>query len=716
VTDSPHVARRPRWPAAVLGAAGLMILAASLLMLYVGRTLARDASFAQRVSDSLDDPHVAEFVALRITDVLIEQEPDLTALRPILVVVTRGVVASAPFRALVRPAVRQAHQALMSSTTEHILLAVPDARVLIHEALATVGPAAADRLPPRLRPVLDAGVGAPWLPVVRGLFAAAGRLRPFGLLGLAVAGLCLVVAVVVAPNRRVTLLAIGVGVATTGVLLGMTVPAGRVLAMAAIPEAGTAAAAAGLWRAFLGPLRVAGLCVALIGVALALMAIPGDGVDGRALRSRMWGFVSQRRQRPLEEVARLAGIGAAGLLAALEPTFALSLAAVVGGAVLLLLSLVGVRQLIQPHLPMALRGTPEGINVARPVLVGVRVTVLLGLGVAAAAGLLRLRPPVEAIAATGGTCNGAATLCARPFNEVVFPGAHNAMGAATNPDWLFPNQDLDLRRLLDRGVRAFLLDPYRGNRIGDRVKTDFDAVPHANRKIAEVIGDEAWAAGMRIRERLIGAPGASAVYLCHGFCELGAIPLVPTLRSFVQFLVLHPGEVIILDFEDYVPPSDIARAFDESGLIDFVYRGPLGPAWPTLGDMVASGGRVVVLGETDVGDVPWYHLTWDGLLAETPYTFHAPEEFSCRANRGTPRAPLFLVNHWIETTPTPRPSNAQVVNQRDVIVQRARRCARERGMTPNIIAVDFAGIGDVVGAARELNGLPAVDRIAAASP
>jgi hypothetical protein len=29
-------------------------------------------------------------------------------------------------------------------------------------------------------------------------------------------------------------------------------------------------------------------------------------------------------------------------------------------------------------------------------------------------------------------------------------------------------------------------------------------------------------------------------------------------------------------------------------------------------------------------------------------------------------------------------------------------------MTPNILAVDFAGIGDVVGAARALNGLPPV--------
>jgi hypothetical protein len=41
-----------------------------------------------------------------------------------------------------------------------------------------------------------------------------------------------------------------------------------------------------------------------------------------------------------------------------------------------------------------------------------------------------------------------------------------------------------------------------------------------------------------------------------------------------------------------------------------------------------------------------------------------------------------------------------------VIVRRVQQCQRERRMTANIIAVDFAGIGDVVGAARVLNGLP----------
>jgi hypothetical protein len=424
------------------------------------------------------------------------------------------------------------------------------------------------------------------------------------------------------------------------------------------------------------------------------------------MRANLWELVSRPRERALAEAGRVAGIGLAGLVALFSPGHALSIAMVASGALLLLFAFAEARRLIQPHLPISVHGEDEQVRVAPVALVGVRIVVILGVGVGLAALLLRLRPPpAVVVVASDGACNGAVELCERPLNRVVFPGAHNAMGSAMNPAWLFPNQDLDIPSLLDRGVRAFLLDPYLGNQLGGKVKTDFDAVPHANRKIAEVIGPDAWAAGMRVREQLVGEPGPRDIYLCHGFCEMGAVRLVPVLRTFVEFLVTHPGDVIILDFEDYAPPSAIAAAFEESGLLAYVYQGPMGPPWPTLGEMVASGGRVVVLGEYDVSGVPWMHMAWEGLMAETPYTFPTQEDFSCRPNRGTPRGGLFLINHWIETTPTPKPSNAQIVNQQDVIVRRARQCQRERGMTPNIIAVDFAGIGDVVGAARRLNGL-----------
>jgi hypothetical protein len=174
------------------------------------------------------------------------------------------------------------------------------------------------------------------------------------------------------------------------------------------------------------------------------------------------------------------------------------------------------------------------------------------------------------------------------------------------------------------------------------------------------------------------------------------------LEGVRDFLVRSPGEVIVFVIEDYVTPNDIAAAFHESGLDRFVYRGPVAPPFPTLREMIDSSQRLVVFGENETRGVDWYHPAFE-TVQETPYTFHAPEELSCRSNRGPPDAPLFQINHWIETTPTPRPSNAEILNQKDFLLARARQCRQERGQLPNILAVDFAMTGDVVGAARELN-------------
>ena len=42
----------------------------------------------------------------------------------------------------------------------------------------------------------------------------------------------------------------------------------------------------------------------------------------------------------------------------------------------------------------------------------------------------------------------------RRLDEVVFAGTHNAMGAADVPGWMFPNQQLGVRRQLEDGIRA----------------------------------------------------------------------------------------------------------------------------------------------------------------------------------------------------------------------------------------------------------------------
>jgi hypothetical protein len=161
--------------------------------------------------------------------------------------------------------------------------------------------------------------------------------------------------------------------------------------------------------------------------------------------------------------------------------------------------------------------------------------------------------------------------------------------------------------------------------------------------------------------------------------------------------------VVVLVIEDYVSPQDLASEFERAGLIDLVYRGPARAPWPTLQALVDTRQRVVVMTESGRPGVPWMAGAFD-VMQETPYKFKAPAEMSCAPNRGGTGASLFQINNWIDTTPTPRPSNAAIVNAYDAVLARARRCQAERGLRPTIVAVDFYRTGDVVRVVRTLNG------------
>jgi hypothetical protein len=124
--------------------------------------------------------------------------------------------------------------------------------------------------------------------------------------------------------------------------------------------------------------------------------------------------------------------------------------------------------------------------------------------------------------------------------------------------------------------------------------------------------------------------------------------------------------------------------------------------------MIDSNERLFVMAERDGGDPPWYREQFE-VTQETPFTFTEPRQLerrsSCDENRGPPDAPLFLINHWVDTSPAPKPTNASIVNQKEFILDRAEMCARIRDAAPSIIAVDFYRQGDVVGAVDELNGV-----------
>lgn len=312
-------------------------------------------------------------------------------------------------------------------------------------------------------------------------------------------------------------------------------------------------------------------------------------------------------------------------------------------------------------------------------------------------GLLLIVPPATAAASRSGeiSCNGSSLLCDRKLNEVVLPGSHNSM-SAKELGWFNPNQTYSIPDQLKRGARAMLFDTYYGN-------------PQPNGQVANVT-------------KAVGKANGSPLYLCHVSCIFGATALIPELRKIADFLKANPNEVLVFVNEDKVDPVDFDGALDSAGLLDYIYSGTTGP-WPTLAEMIASDQRVVVLAEQDAAGVPWYHEAYDGPLRETPYSFNnepslltAPEQLSesCRPNRGEVLATdgsLFLMNHWISTaTPSsfePNIEYAKLVNRKEVLVERARACEQRRGFLPNILAVDFFGTGDVVGAANQLNGVAA---------
>ena len=69
-------------------------------------------------------------------------------------------------------------------------------------------------------------------------------------------------------------------------------------------------------------------------------------------------------------------------------------------------------------------------------------------------------------------------------------------------------------------------------------------------------------------------------------------------------------------------PADFVGAVDAAGLSPLMATPPPpGAPWPTLGDMVASGRRLVILAEDEAGAAPWYQPVYDRLVQETPFMF-----------------------------------------------------------------------------------------------
>jgi hypothetical protein len=301
-------------------------------------------------------------------------------------------------------------------------------------------------------------------------------------------------------------------------------------------------------------------------------------------------------------------------------------------------------------------------------------------------------------------CNGHAELCDKRLDEVALASTHNSMSAAKE-DFLGSMHDGGIVDQLDFGVRGLLIDTWYGSRSDRTVRTDLERSGVSRQEQIDLYGQDVVTAAERIANRVAGTRRAPVnTYLCHAYCELGATDFTQALGDIRTWLIAHPDEVVVIFIQDQTEPHDVDLAFRRSRLVDLVYTHAYGEEFPTLREMIAEDARVLVMAENDAGDVPWYVQGFD-VTQETPYRFTKPSELSCAPNRGGTDKPLFQLNHWIEKS-QPTVADARTLNAHDFLLDRARQCERERDAFPNLIAVNYYSVGDLMPVVDELNGIP----------
>ncbi|KAI0743414.1 PLC-like phosphodiesterase [Daedaleopsis nitida] len=276
-------------------------------------------------------------------------------------------------------------------------------------------------------------------------------------------------------------------------------------------------------------------------------------------------------------------------------------------------------------------------------------------------------------------CNGHAELCNRSYGNTTFFGSHDSFAFSDNPIDLARDQEVDIPTQLGLGVRLL------------------QAQSHMNDGV---------------------------LHFCHTSCLLfdgGSV--LDYLKKVNTFLQANPNEVLTLIFtnpEGVSLPDVWAPAFEQSGVAALAFVPPHLPMkqseWPTLGEMIDSGKRVVVFldaGADSDRSVP-YILPEFPMIWETPFSV-TDDSFPCSVDRIS--GPLstedhmYMINHSFNVEILPGvivsdPVDANETNSVDSIIANAAGCEGfAAGRAPNFVLLDWVNIGKGLDAVNRLNGL-----------
>ena len=677
---------------------GCLLLLLGGLAGIVNRQVLDGPRFAEHVDAVRSDPAVARLVGQRITDRVLELEPDLVAVRPLIEAVATSLAGSELLGPAVRAGATRLHTAFTGTGSEPVVLRLADVGAVLTATLRALSPGR-DTVLPEDFDVTLAKFGS-------GSFAteSIALTQWVGLLSWLLpllALLLLAFAVWVARDRPTAGVRAGVGVAATGLGIGLLAVVATALAASADPESLTQVSLAAFWDE-LAP-SVWWLCAAFVaaGAVLAGASSQLRTQDLRHAGAQAWTSLAHGGTTGWV-LARGLGLALLGLALLRNPALVLRVTAALAG-----LGLLFVAAVVLARVPAPRASPRERLRRFRP-----RLALMWLLPVLLVTGLVvRNAAPADSaipiVASNTRACNGHVALCDRRYDDVAYPATHNSMSAADEPRWFLPEQPTSLVGQLDSGVRVLLIDTWYGQPT-QRAGVVVTAAKDRDSALAQAEADyspDVVAAALRVRQSANLTPtGPPEPYLCHAMCELGSTKLEPAMKGVEEWMAAHPREVVTLFIQDEVSPADTAAVLEQAGLTAYAHTQLPGQRWPTLREMVTSGKRLVVLMENEGGGAtyPWLLQGFDW-VQDTPYENASASSFSCRRLRGTPDSPLLLVNHWLNGY-TSLVTDAQTVNAYGVLMPQLERCQSERGMIPNFVAVNFYDRGNLFAAVDTLNG------------
>lgn len=761
VTAGPPESRARRVVGIVLAVLFSFSLFVSATLLWTDHFVFNSQRFAARADAVLDSAEVRSVLADQITSAAVAAgSSEVASFRAVIKPTVEVMIGTPVFRRIFRDALRQAHDYMFTRKGNDAVVNMSQALGILTSSLQLTNPSVASLLPESTDTFLvDLGHRVKGLQ----LWRISSRVSDFGWLASALTILLGIATVRIERDRRRSTFRLGIAVAVAGALVFATALVIETIAgsYGSSPEMQNAIAAAA--STFLADYRVIGLGLVAIGIATAAFATASAPTDAP---TTLRGIVEHSRARIrhlVPDTQRTRTLAALGLMAAGGAVLVwrdafIELLVLAVGAVLLylgaarLLAIVG-RVGVAPAAAVVHHPTrtwhPRLWRMVAGTIGGLVVIVVIAVW---ATGNARAR----AVGNDQRMCNGSASLCGKRLDEVVFAGSHNSMSVASDPGWLFFEQDRSIPAQLDSGIRALLVKTHYGIPTTIRVTganlvvTDKSAELFADATSGDVPLTPAQQAAL---DQSTAAtrnldPGLRDVYLCHVNCEFGATRFTTALGYVRQFLNRNPDEIVILFVGNYVSDADTEKAFRDARLLDRLWRYDPAAPMPTLAELIDSRHNVIYLGEfTSAFDAarPW-NVPGYGITQDNPYTYRTTQDLltpgapgytgsarvtgpvpdttipagggapvfskdwtglpSCAPNRGSPESPLFQINHWV--TPAGAPptvDQARIVNARNVLLPAVRNCMTQRARFPTIVGVNFAEVGDLFQVVNELNGV-----------